>query len=173
MPRMAALPGGTFLMGSEDGRRDERPIHEVVLSPFEVGVCPVTNAEYAAFLDATGWQNPRGWGEPAFDEPTAPVCGVSWFDAVRYCEWLSAVRNDVRSDTRYHLPTEAQRQYAAGGGPQGWRYPWGDAEPPLERYYARGLDGPLTGRPMPVGTVPWWPEDPPAQIGPAPGPFGL
>lgn len=51
---MVKIPGGTFLMGSSDteGNDDERPIHKVTVSSFMMGRYPVTNEEYARFLDA-------------------------------------------------------------------------------------------------------------------------
>ncbi len=52
---MIDLPGGTFLMGSESGAADERPVHEVTLSPFRMDVTEITNAQFAAFVKATGY----------------------------------------------------------------------------------------------------------------------
>ena len=61
-PEIVLLPGGTFAMGSDDGRADERPVHNVFVGPFALGRYPVTNAEYAVFLRATGWPEPKAWG---------------------------------------------------------------------------------------------------------------
>jgi formylglycine-generating enzyme len=146
LPAMCALAGGTFLMGDPNGRFDEQPVHEVIVAPFAIGAYPVTNAEYARFLAQTGRAEPLGWGQPRFDRPAYPVCGVSWDDAVAYAEWLSAQTGQC-----FHLPTEAQREFAARGGRVQQAYPWGDE--PLSRhgYYAEGLAGPLTGGPIPVG----------------------
>ena len=173
LPEMVSLPGGPFAMGSDNGRADERPVHDVFVGPFALGRYPVTNAEYAVFLRATGWPEPKEWDQPGFVDARNPVCGVSWVDAVRFCEWLNEARTADADGASYHLPTEAQRQYAALGGVNGIAYPWGDEEPPAEGYYACGQDGSLTSRPMPVGTVPWWPAAPDDAVGPAPGPFGL
>ena len=49
-----AIPGGAFLMGSEAGQDDERPIHRVHLDAFQLSTFPVTRRQYAAFLTATG-----------------------------------------------------------------------------------------------------------------------
>lgn len=121
-------------------------MHVVTVSPFSIAIFPVSVEEYAVFLKATGHPSPVGWGEPRFDQPDLPVCGVSWFDAVAYADWLSA-----KTGVRYGLPNEAQREYAARGGRNGETYPWGDEPLPLVHHYARGLSGPLTGGPFPLG----------------------
>ena len=55
MPDMIAIPGGTLLMGSDEFYRDEGPVHEREVAPFELDVHPVTNEEYQAFVDETGY----------------------------------------------------------------------------------------------------------------------
>lgn len=146
LPTMRQLPGGTFLLGDEKGRADEQPVHEVTIDPFSIAIYPVSNSEYAVFLAHTGHAEPVEWRKPRFDRPEYPVCGVSWIDAVAYADWLSA-----GTDQCYHLPTEAQREYAARGGRVQQAYPWGDEPLPLQGPYAEGLDGPLTGGPLPIG----------------------
>lgn len=149
-PLLRRLPpdGATasFLMGDPHGRADEQPVHAVTLDAFRIGCHPVTNADYAVFLRATGHDGPLNWQQHPFDCPDAPVCGVSWFDAVAYADWLGSCLG-----RRFHLPTEAQREYAARGGRAGQAYPWGDEPLPLQGPYAHGLRGPLTGRPLAVG----------------------
>jgi len=123
---MALVPAGEFQMGDPGGREDERPVHRVYVSAFRMAVCPVTNREYAVFLEATEHEEPRFWNDVTFTEPLQPVVGVSWFDAVAYCDWLSSATGRA-----YRLPTEAEREKAARGGSDGARYPWGD-EPPAD-----------------------------------------
>jgi sulfatase modifying factor 1 len=65
------------------------------------------------------------WDDPDFSHPEQPVVAPSWFDAVAYCEWLSALTH-----RRYRLPTEAEWERAARGGAEQKLYPWGDE--PLE-----------------------------------------
>ncbi len=108
-------------MGDDNARPDERPAHRVILSAFRVAILPVTNEDYAAYLAATEAESPRFWEDPAFNHPRQPVAGVSWFEAMAYCGWLSET-----SSQRYRLPTEAEWEKAALGGVDGRKYPWGD-----------------------------------------------
>ena len=137
------IPAGTFLMGDDTGRGDERPAHEVCVDEFVLAKFPVTNRDYAAFLDATAAQSPRFWSDARFNAPLQPVVGVSWIDAVAYCEWLTQ-----RTGRRCRLPTEAEREWASLGGLGPVRYPWGDGEPALEGAWAAGSAG--QDRPVPV-----------------------
>jgi formylglycine-generating enzyme required for sulfatase activity len=52
---MVLIPGGTFVMGRDDGPADERPAREVTLAPFYIDKTEVTNAQFAAFVKATGY----------------------------------------------------------------------------------------------------------------------
>ena len=131
MVKSVLIPAQSFLMGSDDGRPDERPVHRVWIDAFEIGVCQVTNGEFAAFANATGYPRPS----TPFLDPEQPVVAVSWFDAVAYCDWLSQV--DGR---RVRLPTEAEWECAARGGAEGMRYPWGNELPPQDD--ARCANGP-------------------------------
>ena len=142
---MSTIPAGTFWMGSENGLLNESPRHRVVVGAFELAIFQVTNAEYAEFLAATGHEVPRDWKSAHFDDPQQPVCGVSWIDAKAFCDWLGG---------DFHLPTEAQREWAARGGVDGTEYPFGNDPPPLEGIYAPVLDGVKTGFPQPVGQGP-------------------
>jgi sulfatase modifying factor 1 len=132
-PDLVLVPGGGFLMGQADGRDEERPVHAVSVAPFRLGRCQVTNAEYDEFRRATGRGLPPFRMQPEFADPAQPVVGVSWFDAVAYCDWLSAFR----------LPTEAEWEFAARGGLEQQAYPWGD-RPVFERpaYFDRWLRAP-------------------------------
>ncbi len=130
-------------MGDAQGRHDEQPVHRVRVSSFSLAKFPVTNWQYAVYLAVTGALEPRFWQDERFNQPLQPVVGVSWFEAVAYCEWLSG-----ELGRRFRLPTEAEREWAAGGGIDGARYPWGDAEPALVGPWARGVQG--QDRPLPV-----------------------
>lgn len=116
--RMLLLPGGSFEMGANDRRRDERPAHTVSLAAFRAAERPVTNEQYAAFVEQTTAPSPPFWSQQHFRIPDAPIVGVSWHDAVAYCEWLSG-----QVGTHFRLPTEAEREYAARGGLDGADWP--------------------------------------------------
>jgi len=137
-PQMIVIPGGEFLMGQEDGRDEERPVHRVRVSPFRLGRCQVTNAEYDQFRHATGRCATRFREQAELADPVQPVVGVSWFDAVACCDWLSSTLGGV-----FRLPTEAEWEFAARGGVEQRLYPWGD-DPVFDRpdYAARWQNAP-------------------------------
>ena len=139
------LPGGVFEMGSH-GRPDELPLRQVLVRPFSVALTPVTNTEFAAFLDATGHEPPRYWDDAHFRRADCPVIGVSWFDAADYCAWLSEVLGRA-----CRLPTEAEREYAARGPHPVGVYDWGDV-PWSTGVHAFGAAG--GDCPHPIGTTP-------------------
>jgi formylglycine-generating enzyme required for sulfatase activity len=135
----APIPGGWFLMGSDEGQENERPVHRVWVDAFELAVYPLTEHQFAQFLDATGHEPPREWA-PSISVPDLPVVGVSWDDAQAYCVWQTRAGNPMR------LPTEAEWERAARAGFEGVRYPWGDAIP---EWIPDGGRGPRDG-PWPV-----------------------
>src|SRR3954449_7915998 len=88
-PGLIRIPVGSFLMGDERGEADERPVHRVTVSAFALGRFPVTNEQYGRFLEATRAPAPRFWNDAQFNAALQPVVGVSWFEAMAYCHWLS------------------------------------------------------------------------------------
>ena len=137
-PVLVPIPAGWLLMGCETGQENERPVHRVWVSGFELAATQVTNAEFARYLNGSGAAPPPHWKDAQFHHPQQPVVAVSWFEAVAYCEWLT--RSTGR---RYRLPTEVEWERAARGAREGALYPWGD-EPPQARpgYAERWLRGP-------------------------------
>jgi len=119
-----AVPDGTFWMGDDRGRADERPRHQVRLRGFLAARAPVTNAEYGLFLTATGTKPPRFYTQSQFAAPRQPVVGVSWDAASAYCAWLSE-----RLGRGCRLPSEAEWEYAARGGLESQPYAWGALPP--------------------------------------------
>jgi hypothetical protein len=118
------VPAGPFLMGSEYGGSDEKPVHEVYLDAYYIGKYPVTNAEYAHYTEDI---------QQLFDMPVGkenhPVVNVNWYDARNYATWAGM-----------RLLTEAEWEKAASVEPRlgssslrselpaaKRKYPWGDA----------------------------------------------
>ena len=68
----------------------------------------------------TAWRQPRYWMDAKLNEAEQPVIGVSWYESVAYCRWLSD-----RTDENIRLLTDDEWQYAAQGND--WRaFPWGN-----------------------------------------------
>ncbi|MBI2959243.1 MAG: SUMF1/EgtB/PvdO family nonheme iron enzyme, partial [Betaproteobacteria bacterium] len=150
------VPAGVFRMGSDSGPEDERPAYEVFLPAFSIDRTPVTNAEFAEFLNAVGPRNAKG--ERLYDDDDAdarihlkdgrwradpgverhPVVEVSFRGAVQYC---------ARSGKR--LPSEAEWEKAARGT-DGRRYPWGNEAPDA----SRARFGAAYNATVPVGSYP-------------------
>lgn len=147
-PEMIAIPAGTFVMGSteEETTREgvlpyqaeaERPQHEVSIpKPFGLGIGEVSVAQYAAFVDETGYEAAtclmyidEAWLEvpgsswrypPIPQDADHPVLCVDWVDAKAYVDWLAE-----KTGKPYRLPSESEWEYAARAGTTTARY-WGD-----------------------------------------------
>ncbi|MCX4744040.1 formylglycine-generating enzyme family protein [Kitasatospora sp. NBC_01287] len=166
---MVLLPGGEFLMGTEDDAGfpgdGEGPVRRVRLDPFLIDTRAVSNEQFAAFVADTGyrteaerlgwsyvfagflpaalrrtaarvertpwwcavagaaWDRPEGGGSDVADRGDHPVVHISWHDADAYARWAGK-----------RLPTEAEWEYAARGGLEQARYPWGDELDPGGTY---------------------------------------
>ena len=142
---MVQVPSGSFVMGSDIGPADERPAHKVFLDAYEIDRSPVTNADFARFLDRFSPRSNNGARYFDWDDSDArihhsgenwhadtgfethPVVEVSWLGAAQYCHWLGK-----------RLPSEAEWEKAARGT-DARPYPWGDAE--LTKQRARFAGG--------------------------------
>jgi formylglycine-generating enzyme required for sulfatase activity len=160
---MIRLSGGSFTMGSDTGPMDERPAHRVELRPFHIDVRPVTNAEFARFLDTLSGRVREPTGRRLYDDDDTdarihlhgkrwradpgwenqPVIEASWHGARAYCAWRGK-----------RLPSEAEWEFAARGV-AGRAYPWGNAEPDTSRaHFARGYSAFADVGTYPAGATP-------------------
>jgi len=146
---MVLVPAGEFLMGSDDGRPDERPARKVSLPSFYIDKFEVTRARFGAYLERAGV--PRRDAQTAGDGGL-PVSNVTYYQATAYARYAGKC-----------LPTEAQWEKAARGagargagarGRKGRKYPWGKSAPEqgisLPGNFTHG-EGRPTG-PAPVGS---------------------
>jgi formylglycine-generating enzyme required for sulfatase activity len=142
----------------------------VQVADFMLARYPITNAQYARFLEhPNGYTNPRWWeySQPAqqwridhphpqpsaFDGANLPRTRVSWFDSLAFCHWLSGELQNAGgaqqlAAPQVYLPTEAEWQRGALGD-SGWEYPWGN-----ELDETRANYGSLVGSPTAVDSYP-------------------
>ena len=106
-PVMVAIPAGNFLMGSEKGAEDEKPVHHVALEAFSMSKHEITMQQYRVFALATGRPAPQYLP----GESNLPASNVSWRDAVAYADWLSK-----KTRRLFRLPSESEWEYAARAG---------------------------------------------------------
>ena len=147
------IPAGPFSMGSDPAAEDapdpdEAPANRVACAAFRIGRAPVTNREYAVFVEAAGHAAPSHWprGAIAAGREQHPVTYVSWDDAVAFCEWAGGF-----------LPTEAQWERAARGDDERV-WPWGDEPPSAEHATFEGGDTAPVGS-SPRGAGPFGAQD--------------
>lgn len=137
---MMYVPEGNFMMGSDTGEIDERPMHEVWLDAYWVDKYEVTNDQFSKFVRETkyqtdaeakgesygyvgdwefipgaNWMAPEGEGSDIDSRQNHPVVHMSWNDANAYCAWVGG-----------NLPSEAQWEKAARGVEDERKYPWGE-----------------------------------------------
>lgn len=172
------VPAGPFLMGEKKT--------EVKLPAFRISVYPITNAQYAAFVSVNGYGTEPYWHEAQqagywsesgfkgryddavrdrpvdfgapFNLPNHPVVGVSWYEALAFCRWLTGQlqsAGELGPGQEVSLPTEAQWEKAARGT-DGREYPWGaDADPDRANYDETGLGNTSAVGCFPRGVSPY------------------
>jgi formylglycine-generating enzyme required for sulfatase activity len=129
LPPLVTIPVGPFLMGSDkqidpEADDDDMPQHRVNLETYEIGIYPITVAEYAFFLAAMGYKEPINWIHQ-LNHPDHPIARISWNDIVTYAKWMTQVTTQS-----WRLPTEAEWEKADRGS-KGNIYPWGNHWEPL------------------------------------------
>ena len=165
---MAAIPAGSFVMGSVDHLSypgdGEGPLRDIQLTAYEIDACAVSNADFAAFADDTGYRTESeqiGWSFvfagllPDDFPPTRGAADAPWWRQVEDASWrhpegptsdiedrlnhpvVHVSWNDARAYADWAgktLPTEAQWERAARGGLESQPYPWGDELTPGSRH---------------------------------------
>ena len=136
MTEMIHIKPSPAVRGS-DVYENEQPKMVVHLSEFLIDKFPVTNSDFARFIEAGGYnlakywlpagykfisenkiQQPLYWTDNSFNGDHQPVTGISWWEASAYAKFTDKI-----------LPTEAQWEYAAGFGER--MYPWGNSTPSM------------------------------------------
>ncbi len=179
------IPAGEFTLGSDkkrdkDAYHDELPQHQVSLPRYYLARWSVTVAQFAAFVDASGYQ--PGDLDSLKGTANHPVVLVSWHEAVAYCRWLG---EQLRQFAATHLageqplseaervfwqgladgslgvglPSEAEWEKAARGT-DGRVYPWGEQpDPDRANYSDTGLNSTSTVGCFPRGASPYGCEE--------------
>lgn len=143
---MVAIPSGSFMMGSEKGQEDEKPVHEVYLDAFWMSAHEITWELYEMFLfkdfEARGLNNQLPPDLDAMTRPTRPyidmtfgmgkvnkpALGMTQYNAIQFCKWLY-----LKTGVFYRLPTEAEWEYASRAG-SNTQYGFGDDATQLDEY---------------------------------------
>ena len=132
------IPAGEFIMGSDDGRDNEKPQHKVTLPGYWMAKYPVTVAQFRAFTEDASYTD---FDKQALNDPNnRPVRYVTWYNALAYADWLNEKlsvfskqgtskgafwQRLADGSLRVTLPSEAEWEKAARGT-DGRIYPWGN-----------------------------------------------
>lgn len=161
-PTMVVLPAGDYLMGSpqdEAERRENEAQRRITFAqPFAISTTPVTWNQWeacvrdrwceGAAIDAAlrlGMDGQPNENYQDYGRGTRPAVGMNWYDAQQFVGWLNW---KTGNDDLYHMPSEAEWEYAARAGTT-TRFPWGND---LDYNYGNfgkrddGLGGHVEGR---------------------------
>jgi formylglycine-generating enzyme required for sulfatase activity len=119
---LADIPAGSFMMGSNSGKSNEKPVHKVVVPAFKMMKYEVTWAQYQPCIDAGACRdNSVGVRKHLLGKGNQPVINASWNDAQNYIRWLNK-----KTGLKFRLPSEAEWEYATRAGSK-TTYSWGDS----------------------------------------------
>lgn len=175
------VPAGSFLMGSDkekdrQAENSEFPQHKVFLPGYTISRYPITNKQYEVFVEdggytekwrhcwtEAGWRwkserrGPRSYDE-TFDLLNHPVVGVTWYEAIAFCAWLTVQlqsKGELDPTEVITLPSERQWEKAARGA-TGLIYPWGNkADPNRVNCDETGIGATTTVGIFPDGASPY------------------
>ena len=161
---MIRIPAGSFQMGDafNEGGSNEWPVHTVYVDAFYIDISEVTNAQYQAYDSSHNSGSYSGYSLNGDDQP---VVRVSWWHAIKYCNWRSRQKGLEEcydedtgtcdfSKNGYRLPTEAEWEYAARGGLERKRYPWGNEAPVCQDGASNGARFDDNDKCNDIGTAP-------------------
>jgi iron(II)-dependent oxidoreductase len=114
---LVEIPAGPFVFGNDEGAENQRPRRIMAGRAFAIHRTEISNAQYRAFVAATGHRRAFYDGHPGLGLDARPVVGVSFHDAAAFCDHYGL-----------RLPSEQEYERAARG-PEGAPYPWGNAPP--------------------------------------------
>ncbi|KXH61891.1 serine/threonine protein kinase [Colletotrichum nymphaeae SA-01] len=128
---LVEVPAGSFTMGSKS-HPNSQPLYRISLERFRIGLYPVVNRDYGAFVRDTG----RYWISPDGEDPerlNAPATDLTWHDARAYCQWLTErwrKEEKISPSEHVRLPSEPEWERAAKGnhdetGTERLVFPWG------------------------------------------------
>lgn len=155
---VVVVQGGVFERGSQDGSRDEMPIHQIRLNSFAIDIHPVTNEQFVRFLEAMGGEKDaqnndiirlresrikRSGGKLSIESGYSkhPVVGVTWYGAVAYAKWVGK-----------RLPYEGEWEIAAKGNMASSLYPTGkDIEKHQANFFSSDTTAVMSYPPNPYG----------------------
>jgi formylglycine-generating enzyme required for sulfatase activity len=138
-PEMIEIQKGSFFMGSDNVREEEKPVHQITIeNDFAVGKYEITRKQYELFIKSFNytpelgcetWDLPsfnmdltKSWTDPDFEQDADhPVVCVNWHDTQAYVKWLSEL-----TGMKYRLLSEAEWEYVARSGST-TRYSFGDS----------------------------------------------
>ncbi len=189
---MIAIEGGSFNMGDvfDDGKGDEKPVHEVTLDSYYIGKYEVTVGEFEKFVTATAYRTTAEidggaeiydgekmvhdssacWKRVNFEQDkNHPVVCVSWYDAVKYCNWRSrwegfqhcysgsgdSIVCNFKANG-YRLPTEAEWEFAARSRGKDNKYSWDNGEPYIGNRKAANIRDETAKREWKEHVKTWW-----------------